>query len=94
MSQPASAFTVQLVSLSSPERAQQYMASQPDPAQLATYRLQRDGRILHVVVYGSFATREQAEAAVRLLPDSIGTVQPWIRTFAQVQEAAQSAIQQ
>jgi DamX protein len=94
MSQPATAFTVQLVSLSSPERAQQYMASQPEPGRFATYRLQRDGRILHVVLYGSFATREQAEAAVRLLPDSIGAVQPWIRTFAQVQETARSAIQQ
>jgi DamX protein len=94
MSQPGSAFTVQLVSLSSAERAAQYVASQPDPNQFAVYRLQRDGRILHVVLYGSFATREQAEAAIRLLPASVGTVQPWIRPFAHVHEAARSALQQ
>jgi DamX protein len=94
MSQPGSAFTVQLVSLSSAERAAQYVASQPDPNQFAVYRLQRDGRILHIVLYGSFATREQAEAAIRLLPASVGTVQPWIRPFAHVHEAARSALQQ
>jgi DamX protein len=94
MAQPAAAFTIQLVTLSTSERAVQYVAGQPDPGQFAIYRLQRDGRILHVVLYGSFATREQAEAAVPLLPATIGAVQPWIRTFAQVQEAARSALQQ
>jgi DamX protein len=94
MAQPATAFTIQLVTLSAPERAAQYVAAQPDPAQFATYRLQRDGRILHVVVYGSFGTRDQAEAAARLLPATVGEVQPWIRPFAQVQDAARTALQQ
>ena len=94
MAQPGSAHTIQLVTLSSAERAAQYVAGQPDPSPFATYRLQRDGRILHVVVFGSFASREQAEAAATRLPASVGAVQPWIRTFAQVQEAARSAIQQ
>ncbi|MFU8815126.1 MAG: AAA family ATPase [Pseudomonadales bacterium] len=94
MAQPGDAYTVQLVTLSSAERVAQYLASQPDPSQFASYRLQRDGRILHVVVFGSFPSRDAAEAASRRLPASVGSVQPWIRPFAHVHEAARSAIQQ
>jgi type II secretory pathway predicted ATPase ExeA len=94
MRQPASAYTLQLVTFSSAERANAYLASQSDPEPFARYRLQQAGRILHVVIYGTFDGRQAAEQAATRLPASVGSVQPWVRTFGQVQDAARTALQQ
>jgi septal ring-binding cell division protein DamX len=94
MMQPAEHFTLQLVSLSSAERAQAYIAEQPDPSNFATYRVLRNGQLFHVVIYGSYPTRAIAEQAAARLPRSVGAVQPWIRSFAQVQESVRTALQQ
>ena len=78
---------MQLVTVSSAERAQAYMAQQSQPGEFASYELERDGRRLHVVVYGLFNTRSEADAAARTLPASVGNVSPWIRTLEQVHGA-------
>ncbi|MCZ6616897.1 MAG: SPOR domain-containing protein, partial [Gammaproteobacteria bacterium] len=93
MSQPGDTFTLQLFTFSSAERVQAYLADQERPRQFATYRISRDGQILHVVVYGAFATRTQAEAESLRLPASVGEVKPWVRTLAQVQDAIRTALQ-
>lgn len=93
MRQPAARYTLQLASFSTAERAEAYTADQNRPGEFARYRLQRDGRILHVVIFGSFADRGAAQAAARDLPAEVGNVQPWIRTFGQVQEAVRTALQ-
>lgn len=93
LAQAPDSFTLQLVSLSSAERAQAFVDAQADRGRFATYRLQRDGRILHVVIFGQFASRADAEAAARQLPPSVGGVQPWIRRFGDVQTAVRSALQ-
>ncbi len=93
MRQSPEHFTLQLVSVSSAERAAQYVTNQPDPMDFAVYRLQRDGRILHVVIFGAFPNREAAEEAARHLPASIGSVKPWLRTFGQVQAGVRTALQ-
>ena len=94
MAQPPQSFTLQLVSLSSAERAAAYIAQQPDPSAFATYRLMRNGQLFHVVVYGSYANRADAEQAAARLPKTVGSVQPWIRPFGQVQESVRTAMQQ
>lgn len=93
LAQPGARFTLQLVSLSSAERARGYLADQADPGAFATYRLMRNGQLFHVVVYGSFATRGEATAAAGRLPRSVGNVQPWVRTFAQIQQSARTTPQ-
>jgi len=93
LQQPASAYTLQLVSFSTAERAAEYLADQTDPGSFARFRLQRDGRMLHVVLYGRFESRAQAVAASAALPESVGRVEPWIRTFGQVQQGVRSALQ-
>ena len=94
MDQPEERFTLQLASFSTGERASGYISGQAVPEEFARYRLQRDGRILHVVIRGVYRTRAEAEQAARSLPASVGEVKPWIRTFAQVQDAARTALQQ
>jgi DamX protein len=81
-------FTLQLVTVSSPESASAFVARQRDAAEFTVYQLQRDGRILHVVLYGLFSSRSAAEAAADSLPAEAGRVQPWIRPVGQVQDAA------
>jgi DamX protein len=84
-------FTLQLVTLSALDRAEAFVAKQQDPAEFVIYQLPREGRVLHVVLYGLFSSREAAEAAADHLPPEIGQVQPWIRPVAQVQSAARLA---
>jgi DamX protein len=93
LGQPSDSYTLQLVSLSSADRVRTYLGEQADPGRFATYRLQRNGRVLHVVIYGTYADRAAAEAAARDLPASVGSVQPWIRPFADVQAAVRTALQ-
>lgn len=81
-------FTLQLVTVSSSASASAFVARQQDPGEFTVYQLQRDGRILHVVLYGLFSSRSAAEAAADSLPLEVGRVQPWIRPVGQVQAAA------
>ncbi|MGE0624251.1 MAG: AAA family ATPase [Pseudomonadales bacterium] len=81
-------FTLQLVTVSALERAQAFVAKQKEPGEFAVYQLQRDGRVLHVVIYGMFSTREAAQRAADNLPPEVGDVRPWIRPVGQVQDAA------
>ena len=94
LDQAPDSFTLQLFTLSSEERLERFLEAQADPEQFAIYRLERNGRILHVVVYGLFATRAEADAASRRLPASVGPVEPWVRTLGQVQDAARTSMAQ
>ncbi|MEM8766910.1 MAG: AAA family ATPase [Pseudomonadota bacterium] len=85
-------FTLQLVTVSAAERAVAFVEGQLDPREFAIYRLQRDGRMLHVVVYGLFSSRAAAERAANNLPSGLGEVQPWIRPVEQVQTAARTSL--
>ena len=87
LAQQGEQFTLQLVTVSSAERAQTFIDKQGNPQQFASYELERDGRRLHVVVFGLFDSRADAETASRSLPASVGNVQPWIRTLEQVHGA-------
>ena len=53
----------------------------------------RNGQLLHVVVYGNFASKAEAERVAAQLPRSVGNIQPWVRPFGQVQESLRSTPQ-
>lgn len=93
MSQPPGLYSIQLVTVSSGERALAYIDNQQNPSDFGSYRLQRDGRVLYVVVYGLFDTRAQAEAAATSLPVEVGNVQPWVRPMDQIHGAIRTTLQ-
>ena len=93
MTQPGSTFTLQLGVFSSAMRAETYLASQEQPERIAIYQLSRGDKLLHVVVYGSFATRVQAESEALRLRASLGSVEPWVRPLSQIQEAIRTTQQ-
>ena len=60
-------------------------------AQGAGYRYFRklhQGQPLFVVTYGSFASRAEAQAAIKALPAAVQSSKPWPRTFASIQQEA------
>jgi DamX protein len=88
LAQDPDSFTLQLVTVSALERAEAFVLKQTTPQDFAIYQLDREGRTLHVVVYGLFPTREAAMAAVDRLPPGVGDIRPWVRPLSQVQSAA------
>jgi septal ring-binding cell division protein DamX len=92
LQQPDAAFTIQLVTFSSAERAEAYLVGQREPARFARYRYQRNGRVLHVVVFGIFDSRAEALAAADQLPAAVGDVRPWVRPINQLKETIRTAL--
>ena len=92
LQQPEAAFTIQLVTFSSAERAEVYLAGQREPGRFARYRYQRNGRVLHVVVFGIFDSRAEALAAADQLPAAVGDVRPWVRPINQLKETIRTAL--
>ncbi len=93
LAQPPDRFTLQLLSSSSFERASAYVEQRSRPQDFALYRLQRNGELLHVVIYGNFGTRGEAERAAATPEATAGGVKPWIRPFEQVQGAVRTVAQ-
>ncbi len=93
LAQPAERFTLQLLSSSSAERASAYVEQQSRPQDFALYRLQRNGKFLHVVIYGNYASRGEAERAATSPEATVGGVKPWIRPFKEVQGAVRTVAQ-
>ncbi len=83
LQQPASHYTIQVLSAISLERAESYVAKQERPQDFAVFCKPGKTRMLYIVVYGVFENREAAkEATVRL---SSLAVSPWIRMLSGVQ---------
>ncbi|MCZ6458096.1 MAG: AAA family ATPase [Gammaproteobacteria bacterium] len=91
--QPVNAFTLQLLTVSTHERAVAFVNGQEYPEQFAVYRLQRDGRLLFVVVYGLFDSRDEAQSVAVNLPESISKISPWARPLGQIQDAIRTTVQ-
>ena len=91
--QPVDAFTLQLLTVSTHERAVAFVDEQEYPEQFAVYRLQRDGRLLFVVVYGLFDSRDEAQSVSVNLPESISKISPWARPLGQIQDAIRTTVQ-
>ena len=93
LAQPADRFTLQLLSSSSAERASAYVEQRSRPQDFAIYRLQRNGKFLHVVIYGNYGSRDEAERAATSSEATAGGVKPWIRPFKEVQGAVRTVAQ-
>ena len=82
--QPATHFLVQVMGTGSQSKAQALVNRYGGDYHYFTK--QHQGKPLHVLTYGSFANRDAAVAAIRVLPAELQTGKPWIRSFASVQQ--------
>ncbi|XOV84092.1 MAG: AAA family ATPase [bacterium] len=90
LQQDPNRFTLQLLSLSTAERAEAFMNRQRDTSDFAWYQMQRDNRTLYVIVYGVFSSREAAQAAIASFTGEMASIKPWVRPLSLVQETVRS----
>lgn len=84
--QAASRYTLQVLGTRSESSAQSFVRTQG--AGYRYFRKLHQGQPLFVVTYGSFASRDEAQAAIKNLPASVQASKPWPRTLASIQQEA------
>ncbi|MGB4073711.1 AAA family ATPase [Pseudomonas sp.] len=82
--QAGARFTLQILGARLESGAQAFVRA--NGADYHYFKKQHQGKPLFVVTYGSFATRDAAQAALRALPAKIQAGKPWPRNFAGIQQ--------
>lgn len=82
--QPANNYTMQLMALVDHDKVLRFVAKHGIQEDSATYIKSRKGKELMVLVYGSYANRNDAVAASKQVPKNWYVGQPWVRSFASV----------
>lgn len=85
MAQPAKNYTFQIAGLSRETQLKQYLTENELPENVWTYQTVRNNKPWYVVLYGSFTSVEQANAAKLKLPARVQKDKPWLKRFAQIQ---------
>ena len=86
LKQNSDRFTMQLLTLSSKKRAENFIQRQANPEEFGLYRMRREGRQLYVIIYGVFSGRRGAQTALAEFTGELGRIKPWIRSMALVQD--------
>ena len=87
--QAATHYVVQILGTSSEATAQAYVKEQGGEYRYFKKSLQ--GKPLYVVTYGSFADRNAALAAIKVLPAKVQAGKPWPRTVGSIQQELAAA---
>jgi DamX protein len=87
--QPGARFTLQILGAGAETAAQAFVKAHG--AEYHYFKKQHQGKPLYVVTYGSFATREAAQSALRALPAKVQAGKPWPRNYAGIQQEISQA---
>ena len=79
-------FTVQLIGASNRASVADYAARHGLKEQAHIIETRRQGEPWHILLYGSHADRETANAQIQQLPADVRQFDPWPRTFASIEE--------
>ena len=79
-------YTLQLLTLSSRDRAVAFINRQDNPAEFVLYRMRRDGKLMHIITYGVFSGHAAAVAASQQLGGEMARLKAWARPLALVQD--------
>ncbi len=91
LSWPAASYTIQLLGVSNQKAAQDYIAKQPNKAQLLMFKSKRAGRDWYVVIVGSYSSVASARRAIDGLPSAQRKAGPWPRQVSVIQQEIKSA---
>ncbi|MDQ7987764.1 AAA family ATPase [Pseudomonas sp. G34] len=80
--QNKSHYTLQVLGTSTEAAARSFISQ--NGAQYRYFKKMHQGKPLFVITYGSFASRDAAQAAVKTLPAKVQAGKPWPKTFASV----------
>ncbi|WP_137886259.1 SPOR domain-containing protein [Pseudomonas sp. 2FE] len=87
-SQAGTKYALQILGTRSESSAQAFVRQQG--GEYRYFKKMHQGQPLYVVTYGSFATRNAAQAAIKALPVKVQASKPWPRSFASIQQEAQA----
>lgn len=82
--QPGSRYALQVVGSRSESNIQALVRE--GGGEYRYFKKMHQGQPLYVLTYGSFATRDAAQAAVKTLPAKLQANKPWPRTLASIQQ--------
>ena len=85
LSQPAEAFTLQLLGVSQKSSVNRFLREHDFNEPVAYFHTYRANKDWYSLVYGVFADRGAAKAAIALLPEPLRKAGPWPRSFSSIQ---------
>lgn len=91
LARPPGRYALQVMAVGSAQAAREFVGRQPNAGELSVIKAQRQGKILHIVIVGDYASQEQARAAVARLPSEQRKAGPWPRSFASIQADMQGS---
>ena len=80
-------FTLQLIAGERLDTLRKFIARHQLKQHLAFYQTQRKGKPWYALVYGEYASKQQAIGARSQLPRALHKQKPWIRRFGDIQQA-------
>jgi type II secretory pathway predicted ATPase ExeA len=83
-------YTLQMLTLSSRQRAVQFISRQQNQEEFALYSWQREGARLYVVTYGVFSGSAAARRTAESFSGELGRINPWVRSMRTVQETVRN----
>lgn len=88
LAQGGNHYTLQLMALEDAAKVQDFIKARKIEKDSATFQVRRNGKVLTVLVYGSYPSQEQAQKAAATVAQDWGVSKPWIRNFDSVRQAA------
>ncbi|MCF6281054.1 MAG: SPOR domain-containing protein [Candidatus Polarisedimenticolaceae bacterium] len=85
LEQPASNYTIQLVSLSNEAAAITFLDESGLSKPTHIFHYQSQGSARYGIIHGRFATYTEAKEALTNLPEVLAKASPWIRNFSTIQ---------
>lgn len=86
LSQKANRWTLQLIGLTDKARVKPFIQKNHLSNQAMTYTSNFKGKPWTVIIYGNYATKDQAAKAVGQLPKAIQNLKPWPRPYKSIQK--------
>ncbi len=84
-------YTLQMIGARDEAAVQEFISRYPSLTKVAYYKTLYKGSDWYVVIYGQFATKDDARQAVTRLPKNLIASKPWARPLASVQKGIRMA---
>lgn len=88
LAQPPKHFTIQVLAAALDALARDFIQQHGLATSAAYVESQLQGNTVFRVIYGSYASREQADKALAALPRALSANAPWVRSFAEIHKLA------
>lgn len=78
-------YTVQILGMHNKNKLKSFMNETKLKGKVRCCRGNHQGKPWYILVYGEYATREEAQKVMAALPEEVKNQKPWVRSFASLQ---------